>query len=214
MILDYLYNVSQITSKNINCHEFAQQKNYMNKFSCRFYFKSFDNQLNQNIQKMTSELIRYWENLYGFTIQSLTAKYIHDQCNQNKYFVGTKRLIILRKSPFDKMLEEDNCYLKTNYIQDHHLMRLMFLKSLGSPSKSLEKLRPKGTIQVLSKKLLSKMALEECSGDFCKYEFLAPEKDMLKPQNLEYQGQNTINHNQRVLGSEFGVYFLIYVNSK
>ena len=104
----------------------------------------------------------------------------------------------------------NGCYLKTSEIQSLYLARAKFLKVLGNHSKSLEKLKPAGTVQILSKKLLNNLALEECSGDFCKYEFLAPEKEMLKPKILEYLGQNIMNHNQKVLGSEFGVIFISF----
>lgn len=207
MTLDFLYNVAQISTKNLAYREFIQNKNYFNKSSCRFYFKSFDNDLNQTLQKLTNDLINYWESLYGFTVQSLTTKFLHDQLNKNNYYIGTKRFVILRKNPFDTFVEENCCYLKTSEIQSLYLARAKFLKVLGNHSKSLEKLKPAGTVQILSKKLLNNLALEECSGDFCKYEFLAPEKEMLKPKILEYQGQNIINHNQKVLGSEFGVIF-------
>ena len=149
---------------------------------------------------MTSELVHFWEHVYGFTIQSLLVKFLHDSINKNCYFLGVKRLIILRKQAFESIINNNALFVKSEDIQDLQISREILMKCLKNTTKSLEKIRPKGTVMFLSRKLLSKMALEEC------YEFLVPEKDILKPHRPEYQGQNTMNHNQRVLGSEFGVF--------
>ena len=205
MTLEFLYNLAQNSTKDQSNFEYRQKKHYSNQKTCRFFFQSMDNIINKTLSKMTSELVSFWEHVYGFTIQSLLVKFLHDPINQDCQFLGGKRLIIMRKQTFEHIIDNNVLFVKSEDIQDLQISREILIKCLENSTKSLEKIRPKGTIQVLSRKLLSKMALEECHGDFCKYEFLVPEKDILKPHRPEYQGQNTMNHNQRVLGSEFGV---------
>ena len=211
MTFDFLFNLTQLTKNERNLNDFRLQKRYSNSQTYKFFFKSLDNQFNQILQKLTTDLVSYLEHVYGFTIKSVITKFLHDSINHHYYFIGIKRLIIIRKHPFNEILNPETSFIHTDELINFQTNRESLFNTIEKSSVVLERLKPKGTVQVLSKTLLSKMALEVCNGDFCKYDFLSPEKDMLKPQRLEYQGQNTIDHNKRVLGSEFGVHIIFNI---
>lgn len=206
-IFEYLFNLSQISIKAEKSElrsDFLIKKNYSNQKSCRIFYKSNDNLLNQILQSYTTELVNHWEALYGFKIKTLVAKYIKSNDFPETYYIGTKQLFIMKKEPFEKISE--NGFLPTEEMQNFKNSKDLLLKTLMCQNNILEEIKPNGSIQVLSKKLMGKLAIEICHGDFCKYEFLRPAKEMLKPKKkFEYVEQNKIDHNQRVYGSEFGV---------
>lgn len=143
-------------------------------------------------------MIEYFQNTFSVKITRIISKFIFDK-NGELTYLGTNRLYINK----DPLL----CNIETNSLESWDFLEIVKKKKANFKQLIIEP--PSETIKIFSDNLLSILTLEECKGDFCKYEFLQTSKGVLQHKKNEYQGQNELNCNHKLLGSIYSVNFEI-----
>ena len=141
-------------------------------------------------------MIEYLQSAFSVKITRIISKFIFDK-NGELIYLGTNRLFICK----DPLL----CNNETNSLESWEFLEIVKKRKTNLKQLIIEP--PSETIKIFSDNLLSILTLEECKGDFCKYEFLESSKGVLQHKKNEYQGQNELNCNHKLLGSIYSVFF-------
>ena len=143
-----------------------------------------------------SKLIEFLQCTFSIKVSRIISKFIFDN-NGQLIYLGTNRLFVSN--------ETEICKTKVDSIETWELLEIIKKRKTNLKPLSLTIEPPSETIKIFSDNLFSKLAIEECKGDFCTYEFLENSKGVLQLKKNEYKGQSELNCNHKLLGSIFSV---------
>lgn len=140
-------------------------------------------------------LIQFFQNRFPLKVKRMISKFIVSNSEEIVY-IGTICLIL------EKGRELYN--FESNTVESYD-----FLNKIKRRRKTAHNFMkydpPSETIKIFSDNLFSRLVVEECKGDFCKYDFLENLKGCLQVKIHEYQGQKDLNCTHKLLGSIYSV---------
>jgi len=127
----------------------------------------------------------------------MISKFIFDK-KEEIFYLGTNCLIISQEN---RLFNHEGNSIETWEFMEIFNKKKKFAKLMIIDS-------PSETIKIFSDNLFSRLLIEECKGDFCKYEFLEHLKGVLQIKKNEYPGQKELKCNNKLLGSIYSVHFI------
>ena len=138
------------------------EKKYTSRDVTKKYYKCNETTLNLQMEKEAVRLIKYIEHNFEFKVQTITLKFFSNSY-EGLVYIGAKNLKIFPKDDLD-----DKFYSIEQYVKQ---FQINFHKPSKFKNRAVNNM-PLNTVNVYSDKLFQKLIMDQCKGDFCRFEIV------------------------------------------